>query len=106
MASSRDTLRELDRQILDGLGAAGLTDEALIGGVRVPGYFRDGYVELGTGDETVEAREITFDCRAEDLPQIAIDDPITVTGQGEFRLARIEPADGTGRRLLTLGTFL
>ncbi len=106
MPSSRDTLRSLDASILSTLSVAGLTDEAVINGVTVPGYFREMPTEYGSGDETVEGLDIVFDCRSEDLPEVQPDDVVQVTGQGEFRLIGPEPTDGTGRRLLLLGKFL
>lgn len=104
------SLSALDDQILAALSAAGLTEVATIRNVAVAGYFRDGYVEMGDGDLVVEAREITFDCRADDLPSVDIDDPVTVSRGGvvlgNFRIARLRPPDGSGRRLIYLGLYV
>lgn len=101
------SIQDLDARILSGLSGAGLTEEALISGVTVPGYFQRGYVEMDTGDRLVEGEEITFDLREEDLPALQINDPVTVSRQGQvigvFRLAGMRPPDGSGRRLLFLG---
>lgn len=103
-------MRDLDATILSALSATGLTETARFTGGAVEGYFRDEYVEMDTGDSLVEARQITFDCRAEDLPQVRVDDPVTITRGnqqlGEFRVAQMRPVDGSGRRLIYLGPYV
>lgn len=103
-------ISEIDAEILAELDAAGLTEVMRAHGVDVPGYYLDGYVEMDTGDRLVEGREITFDCRAEDLPSLQTDDVVTVSREGEqlgeYRVTGLKPPDASGRRIIYLGPFV
>lgn len=87
------------------MGAAGLLDHALIRGQRVPGYYREDFAEEGTGEEAVAGALLTFDCRAEDLPELFENDDITIEGYGDRRFLRRE-RNGPDRVILVLGTRL
>lgn len=104
------SIRHLDQLVWNSLSAAGLTEVMRANGVDVPGYYLDGYVEMDTGDRLVEGREITFDCRAEDLPSLQTDDVVTVSREGEqlgeYRVTGMRPPDASGRRIIYLGPFV
>lgn len=102
---SLDALRGLDATILKGLSSAGLTDEMIVGGRRVPGYYSRVFVDEGAGEDAVAGFVQLFDCRQEDLGRVAEGDPVEVVGHGQMRIIRPEP-DGTGRVIVRLGSYL
>lgn len=103
--SSSDALKEIDARIMRGLSRAGLDDVLIYGSIQVPGYFDERYVEDGAGDDALLGIYPTFDCRAEDLPQIDQEEEVHVQGHGTFRYLRRQSA-GIGRVLVILGTML
>lgn len=102
--ASRDALRALDAQILTGLGTAGLTDRAVIGGRTIPGYYRAEFMERGEAEEATAGWMHSFDCREDDLPELEPGLIVSVQGEGDFQILRAEP-DRRGRVLLLLGRF-
>jgi hypothetical protein len=103
--STRDTLSDLDAQILSALQAAGLSDEMIVRGQRVAGYYRQEWVDRGEGEESTAGHLQVFDARAEGLPAIEEGDMVTVVNHGTFRVLRAEP-EGSGRVMVLLGSVL
>lgn len=98
-------ISEIDAEILAELQAARLSDEMVVRGTTVPGYYRQEWVERGAGEDAIGGHLQVFDARAETLPAVEEGDLVTVTGHGQFRVLRSEP-DGTGRVMVVLGSLL
>lgn len=102
---SANALRGIDRQIAEAMRAADLIDQVQIGARTVEGYYNEEFAERGQGEEAIPGVLMTFDCRAEDLPELAEGATVEVAGYGTRRFLRREPI-AADRVLLVLGSLL